>query len=186
MKAIVRFFSSHFSQDKLTTILLQTVSLLRPYYIWKMTNDKGKKKEGEEEEEEEVVLKEGKELEEEVDTHRKDLSHRDKCVTVKVDKETQYVMSEDRQSSGNSVDASTNVADCEAAVVGVSGAECVDYPMDPVATLFTDLLMRKQSCTDTVNRCMNKQEEEEEKEGSVEVLCGLFNLADAACLLVAR
>ena len=74
--------------------------------------------------------------------------------------------------------------DCEAAVVGVSGAVRVDYPMDPVATLFTDLLMRKQSCASTVNRCMNKQNEEEE--GLVEVLCGLFNLADAACLLVAR
>ena len=177
-------FSSHFSQDKLTTILLQTVSLLRPYYIWKMTNDKRKKREAEEEEEEDV-LKEAKELEEEVDTHRKDLSHRDKCATVKVDKETQDVMSDDCQSSGNSVDRITNVADCEAAVVAVSGAVCVDYPMDPVATLFTDLLMRKQSCADTVNRCMNKQEEEE-KEGSVEILCGLFNLADAACLLVAR
>ena len=150
-----------------------------------MTNDKRKKKEGEEEEE--VVLKEAKELEEEVDTHRKDLSHRDKCVTVIVDKETQDVMSEDRQSSGNSVDMSTNVADCEAVVVGMSEAVRVDYPMDPVATLFTDLLMRKQSCADTVNRCMNKQEEEEEEEeGSVEIMCGLFNLADAACLLVAR
>ena len=80
------------------------------------------------------------------------------------------------------VHTSPTVADCEAAVVGVFGAVCVDYPMDPVATLFTDLLMRKKSCASTVNRCVNQQKEE----GSVEILCELFNLADAACLLVAR
>ena len=54
------------------------------------------------EEEEEDVQKEAKELEEEVDIHRKDLSYRDKCVTVKVDKETQDVTGEDHQSSSNS------------------------------------------------------------------------------------
>ena len=184
-------FSSYFSQDKLTTILLETVSLLHPYYIWKMTNGKRKKREAEEEEEKEVeeeeedVLKEAKELEEEVDMFGKELDNRDKSMTVKIDKDTQCVTSEDCRSGENNIEMSRNVADCEAAVVGVSGAVCVDYPMDPVATLFTDLLMRKQSCADTVNRCMNKQEEEE-KEGSVEILCGLFNLADAACLLVAR
>ena len=140
------------------------------------------------EEEEEDVLKEAKELEEEADTHRKDLSHRGECVTVKETQDVEDVdedqdIGEDCQCSGSSVDMSTNVVDCEAAVVSVSGAVCVDYPMDAVATLFMDLLMRKQSCTDIVNRCMNKQKEGER---SVEILCGLFNLADAACLLVAR
>ena len=137
----IHVFSLCFSKDKLTTIVVRTVALLRPYYSWKMN----------------VKEEISKEKEEETKIEEKD-----------------YQKTNTHAKADNS---------CTAEVF--EGPES----MKNVVAVFSDLLMRKLSCASVVEKYSQSKEGEQEcwnSRSTVEVLCGILNLADIACLLVAQ